>query len=200
MFICLSVWQKRDILIPTNLNWVFFMSTVSNTVTVTLQPNWSQIFSGETITVRCEIQGGGNTGWTYEWETPSSNNPPSRNEYRINRATVSDSGDYRCRGGSVTLTCSVDRSAGWTVFKWYRRSSDSSEAQVINGGRSNHIIRISEGGIYTCRGGRGKPEFFTEESNKVTIQKTGEFSHLFCNKTTHTLSTLPVYQYGRKET
>ncbi|XP_050931700.1 Fc receptor-like protein 5 [Lates calcarifer] len=187
---------------------VTIQKTVSNTVTVTLQPNWSQIFSGETITVRCEIQGGGNTGWTYEWETPSSNNPPSRNEYRINRATVSDSGDYRCRGrkdysftqwsnvirltvssdkpqaslradrtvrpagGSVTLTCSVDRSAGWTVFKWYRRSSDSSEAQVINGGRSNHIIRISEGGIYTCRGGRGKPEFFTEESNKVTIQKT----------------------------
>uniref|UniRef100_A0A4W6D7D4 Ig-like domain-containing protein n=1 Tax=Lates calcarifer TaxID=8187 RepID=A0A4W6D7D4_LATCA len=74
------------------------MSTVP--VTVTLQPNWSQIFSGEMIIVRCEIQGGGDTEWTYEWETTSSNNPPSHNEYRINRATVSDSGDYRCRGKS----------------------------------------------------------------------------------------------------
>uniref|UniRef100_A0A4W6EFY0 Ig-like domain-containing protein n=1 Tax=Lates calcarifer TaxID=8187 RepID=A0A4W6EFY0_LATCA len=75
------------------------MSTVSNRITVTLQPNWSQIFSGEMIIVTCEIQGGGDTGWTYEWETTSSNNPPSH-EYRINRATVSDSGDYRCRGKS----------------------------------------------------------------------------------------------------
>uniref|UniRef100_A0A669EY73 Uncharacterized protein n=1 Tax=Oreochromis niloticus TaxID=8128 RepID=A0A669EY73_ORENI len=26
--------------------------------TVTLQPSWTQIYSGETVTVRCEIQGG----------------------------------------------------------------------------------------------------------------------------------------------
>uniref|UniRef100_A0A4W6EFK0 Ig-like domain-containing protein n=1 Tax=Lates calcarifer TaxID=8187 RepID=A0A4W6EFK0_LATCA len=176
---------------------VFLMSTVSNSITVTLQPNWPLIYRGETITVRCEIQGGGDTEWMYEWTLAKLNTPPSHNEYRINRATESDSGDYRCKarseylltewsdkvrltvsrklkhlsfksvtsssetncaGGSVTLTCSVIRSAGWTVFKWYRRSSDSSEAQVINGIRSDHIIRISEGGIYTCRGGRGKPE------------------------------------------
>ncbi|GLD64741.1 obscurin-like protein, partial [Lates japonicus] len=38
--------------------------------------------------------------------------------------------------------------------------------------RSDHTTRISEGGIYTCRAGRGEPEFFTEESKKVTIQRT----------------------------
>uniref|UniRef100_A0A3B4U1Z1 Ig-like domain-containing protein n=1 Tax=Seriola dumerili TaxID=41447 RepID=A0A3B4U1Z1_SERDU len=75
-----------------------FLSTVSCRVTVTLQPNWSVIYRGEKITVRCEIQGGGDTGWTYEWRTPSSNNPPSHSEYTISRVTESHSGDYRCRG------------------------------------------------------------------------------------------------------
>uniref|UniRef100_A0A4W6EDC2 Immunoglobulin V-set domain-containing protein n=1 Tax=Lates calcarifer TaxID=8187 RepID=A0A4W6EDC2_LATCA len=48
------------------------------------------------------------------------NTPPSRNEYRINRATVSDSGDYRCRGRKdysltqwsnvirLTVSCKLD--------------------------------------------------------------------------------------------
>uniref|UniRef100_A0A3B4U0H3 Ig-like domain-containing protein n=1 Tax=Seriola dumerili TaxID=41447 RepID=A0A3B4U0H3_SERDU len=72
--------------------------TVSREVTVTLQPNWSVIYRGEKITVRCEIDGGGDTGWTYEWRTPSSNNPPSHSEYTISRVTESHSGDYRCRG------------------------------------------------------------------------------------------------------
>uniref|UniRef100_A0A4W6D6U0 Ig-like domain-containing protein n=1 Tax=Lates calcarifer TaxID=8187 RepID=A0A4W6D6U0_LATCA len=96
------------------------MSTVSNTVTVTLQPNWPQIYRDETITVRCKIQGGGDTEWTYEWEKNSYNKPPSRNEYRINRATESDSGDYRCRGRKdysltqwsnvirLTVSCKLD--------------------------------------------------------------------------------------------
>ncbi|GLD64740.1 obscurin-like protein [Lates japonicus] len=37
--------------------------TGSNRAVVILQPNWSEIYRGETITVRCEIQGGGDTGW-----------------------------------------------------------------------------------------------------------------------------------------
>uniref|UniRef100_A0A3P8PIV5 Immunoglobulin domain-containing protein n=1 Tax=Astatotilapia calliptera TaxID=8154 RepID=A0A3P8PIV5_ASTCA len=60
--------------------------------TVTLQPSWAQIYSGETVTVRCEIQGGEGAQWT---------------EYTISRATKSDSGQYSCRG---------KRSSSWT--KW----------------------------------------------------------------------------------
>uniref|UniRef100_A0A3B4U0E7 Ig-like domain-containing protein n=1 Tax=Seriola dumerili TaxID=41447 RepID=A0A3B4U0E7_SERDU len=71
---------------------------VSNTAVVTLQPNWTEIYRGETITVSCEIQGGGDTEWTYEWETNISLKPSNQHEYRISSASSSHSGDYRCRG------------------------------------------------------------------------------------------------------
>uniref|UniRef100_A0A4W6ESN4 Ig-like domain-containing protein n=1 Tax=Lates calcarifer TaxID=8187 RepID=A0A4W6ESN4_LATCA len=105
------------------------MSTVP--VTVTLQPNWPLIYRGETITVRCEIQGGGDTEWTYEWRPAKLNKPPSHNEYRNNRATVSDSGDYRCKARSeyfltewsdkVRLTVSLSVSSllrSKNIFQW----------------------------------------------------------------------------------
>uniref|UniRef100_UPI003AACC798 Fc receptor-like protein 5 isoform X2 n=1 Tax=Centroberyx gerrardi TaxID=166262 RepID=UPI003AACC798 len=71
---------------------------VANRAVVTLQPNWPQIYSGETITLRCEIQGGGDTDWEYEWRTTSSYKPPKQNEYRISSAYTTHSGDYSCKG------------------------------------------------------------------------------------------------------
>ncbi|XP_056224604.1 basement membrane-specific heparan sulfate proteoglycan core protein-like isoform X2 [Seriola aureovittata] len=175
-------------------------------VRVILQTYWSVIYSGEKITVRCEIQGGGGTGWTYEWRTPSSNNPPSRSEYTISRVTESHSGDYSCRGsrdyyltewsrvmrltvssdkpkatlradtttipagGSVSLTCSVDRSYSWK-YVWFRRTSVSSKAQTVRDTDQPNTV-ITQGGVYTCSGRRGQPEFFTQESSKVTIKET----------------------------
>ncbi|XP_039463815.1 obscurin-like [Oreochromis aureus] len=72
--------------------------TLPSKPTVTLQPSWTQIYSGETVTVRCEIQGGEGAQWTYEWRAAKLNTPPTSNEYRIIRATESDSGGYSCRG------------------------------------------------------------------------------------------------------
>ncbi|XP_047451863.1 putative high affinity immunoglobulin gamma Fc receptor IC [Mugil cephalus] len=180
---------------------------LSKVVTVILQPNWPKIFRGETITLRCEIQGGGGTQWTYEWKQDELNKPPTSREYRINGATESDSGGYRCRGrgnyyltewsdtirltvsanqpqasltvnnrvipagGSVTLTCSVEPSAGWR-FYWFRGGSEFSTAQTVTSGTSSTSVSVSEGGIYHCRGGRGDQEFFTADSDAVTIEET----------------------------
>uniref|UniRef100_A0A3P8PFY7 Ig-like domain-containing protein n=1 Tax=Astatotilapia calliptera TaxID=8154 RepID=A0A3P8PFY7_ASTCA len=78
-------------------------------------PSWTQIYSGETVTVRCDIQGGEGAQWTYEWRQNKLNTPPTSNEYRISSATESDSGGYSCRGrrtyiDSVTLTVSDSKS------------------------------------------------------------------------------------------
>ncbi|MEQ2182715.1 hypothetical protein GOODEAATRI_025146, partial [Goodea atripinnis] len=82
-------------------NKVFIQQTVPIKPTVVLQSNWSQIFRGENITLRCEIQGGGGAQWTYEWR-PTSRNSPSSNKYWIIRAA---SGRYSCRGtGNYLLT------------------------------------------------------------------------------------------------
>uniref|UniRef100_A0A3P8P330 Ig-like domain-containing protein n=1 Tax=Astatotilapia calliptera TaxID=8154 RepID=A0A3P8P330_ASTCA len=96
--------------------------TLSPLPVVTLYPNWSEIYRGETITVRCEIHGG-DTEWDYEWETNSIIKPPNQNEYRIISASSSNSGNYRCKGrmkssqrkttewsDSVTLTVSDSKS------------------------------------------------------------------------------------------
>ncbi|XP_039859344.1 leukocyte immunoglobulin-like receptor subfamily A member 3, partial [Simochromis diagramma] len=186
---------------------VIIQETVSNRITVTLQHSWSQIFTGETITLRCEIQGGEGKVWKYEWTAPNTNSPPTSSEYRISRVSVSHSGDYRCRGssdylltgwsdaftltvssskpratltaqssvipagGSVTLSCSVEGSAGWK-FDWFRRDSVSSKAQLMRGNEANRVISVSQGGLYHCRGGRGDPVYYTEDSSDVTVVET----------------------------
>uniref|UniRef100_A0A3Q2X3P7 Ig-like domain-containing protein n=1 Tax=Haplochromis burtoni TaxID=8153 RepID=A0A3Q2X3P7_HAPBU len=71
--------------------------------TVTLQPSWTQIYSGETVTVRCDIQGGEGAQWTYKWRPAKGNTPPTSNEYRISSAVESDSGGYSCRGTRTYL-------------------------------------------------------------------------------------------------
>ncbi|CAJ1086054.1 LOW QUALITY PROTEIN: uncharacterized protein LOC119911918 [Xyrichtys novacula] len=71
-----------------------------NKAVVTQNPNWSKIYSGETITLRCDIKGGEDTEWEYEWKTTSSSSfqPDKQKEYRIQPAYSSNSGDYQCRG------------------------------------------------------------------------------------------------------
>ncbi|XP_025760153.1 putative high affinity immunoglobulin gamma Fc receptor IC [Oreochromis niloticus] len=183
--------------------------TLPSKPTVTLQPSWTQIYSGETVTVRCEIQGGEGAQWTYEWRAAKLNTPPTSNEHRIIRATESDSGGYSCRGrrdyffsewsdiitltvsykpkaklradntavpvgGSVTLTCSVNpsSSSGWKYY-WYR-DEKSSEALTTQDAvfHSNGQISVSQEGLYRCRGGRGNPVYYTEDSQSVRIGKT----------------------------
>ncbi|XP_041841599.1 Fc receptor-like protein 5 isoform X2 [Melanotaenia boesemani] len=88
---------RRDTNFITSFsNTVFIQQTVSMKPTVVLQPSWTLIYRGETITARCEIQEGGGTQWTYEWRPTRLNRPPSSREHRIIRVT--DSGDYSCRG------------------------------------------------------------------------------------------------------
>uniref|UniRef100_I3K5E6 Ig-like domain-containing protein n=1 Tax=Oreochromis niloticus TaxID=8128 RepID=I3K5E6_ORENI len=85
------------------LKFVFICFLVTVLAAVKLQHSWSQIFTGETITLRCEIQGGEGKVWKYEWTAPNTNSPPTSSEYRISRVSVSHSGDYRCRGSSDYL-------------------------------------------------------------------------------------------------
>ncbi|PWA28911.1 hypothetical protein CCH79_00012820, partial [Gambusia affinis] len=63
--------------------------------TVTLHPDWP-VYRGETVTLRCEIQGGEETQWMYKWRPANKKNSPTSSEYRINRVSESDSGEYSC--------------------------------------------------------------------------------------------------------
>ena len=93
---------------------------------MTLQPNWTEVYRGERITLRCEITDGGDTEWEYEWRTTSSEKPPDQNKHSISFVTESHSGDYRCKGRKKHTQHS---STGW---------SDPIKLKVSDG-KSHHI-------------------------------------------------------------
>ncbi|XP_041635532.1 Fc receptor-like protein 5 isoform X2 [Cheilinus undulatus] len=176
---------------------------------VTLKSNWDQIFWGETITLRCEIEGSRETEWRYSWRTPQGDKWTTHNEYSISSTTTSDDGEYRCIGrtvhqqnshtkwskpfrltvtgyepqaqleseafpaeGSVTLICNVKPpSSGWS-FLWYR-GEKTSEIQITQDERypSNEQIRVTQGGLYWCRGVRGNPPYYTLFSDSVVTNR-----------------------------
>ncbi|XP_063325666.1 carcinoembryonic antigen-related cell adhesion molecule 5-like isoform X2 [Pelmatolapia mariae] len=184
--------------------------TFSNKVVVKGRPSWPQIFSGETISLTCEVQEGGETTeWEYRWRGPNQTTQWTHNNYWIFNVSESSSGDYMCKsrrrddsysstewseafnlsistdkpratltpestiipvGGNVTLTCSVGSSAGWK-YEWFRRDQNT-DVQMRTDDQQNRVIRVSEGGIYHCRGRRGNPVYYTDKSNDVTIEIT----------------------------
>ncbi|XP_030581353.1 uncharacterized protein LOC115777563 [Archocentrus centrarchus] len=179
--------------------------------------NWTQIFSGETITLTCEVQEGGEpTEWYYGWRVPRQTTQWTQSIYWTFRVFESSSGDYMCKsrrrddsysstewseaftlsvtsqpkaqlradntavpvGGSVTLTCSVNpssssSSSGWKYY-WYRdeKHSEPLTTQDAHKILSNGQIRVSQEGLYRCRGGRGDPVYYTEYSQSIRIGKT----------------------------
>ncbi|XP_040929670.2 Fc receptor-like protein 5 [Betta splendens] len=80
-----------------NSETIYLTVSVLNKVVVTLHPNWTQLFSGEKITVRCEIEDRGDTEWEYEWKTPKSIKASDQHEHTITVGS-SDSGGYSCKG------------------------------------------------------------------------------------------------------
>uniref|UniRef100_A0A3B3VLX2 Ig-like domain-containing protein n=1 Tax=Poecilia latipinna TaxID=48699 RepID=A0A3B3VLX2_9TELE len=74
-----------------------FLSLVSRKPSLILEPNWSQIYRGEKVTLTCEMQDDGGTQWTYEWRTTNGKTITS-SEHKTITATEFDSGEYSCRG------------------------------------------------------------------------------------------------------
>uniref|UniRef100_A0AAZ1XQH5 Ig-like domain-containing protein n=1 Tax=Oreochromis aureus TaxID=47969 RepID=A0AAZ1XQH5_OREAU len=77
-------------------------------------------------------------------------------------------------GGSVTLTCSVQSSDGWK-YEWFRNQRTS---EFPNRDQQNRDIRVSHGGIYSCRVTRGNPIYYTDISDDVIMKETPKFSNL----------------------
>ncbi|XP_072543885.1 cell adhesion molecule CEACAM5-like [Salminus brasiliensis] len=66
---------------------------------LSIKPN-NQVFRGESVTLRCDVQGGRVTEWTYSWNRSDYTHHASNTsqEYRISSVTEYDSGKYSCRG------------------------------------------------------------------------------------------------------
>ena len=61
--------------------------------TVTLKSNWTEFFSGEKFSLRCDIKSGESSDWEYSWFSNGVSKPEK--EHEIN---PSQSGNYTCKG------------------------------------------------------------------------------------------------------
>ncbi|XP_066578196.1 Fc receptor-like protein 5 [Amia ocellicauda] len=88
---------------------------------LTLQPDWTSVFTGETVTLRCQVQGAGDTDWRYRWyrgetqvhQTDSSTRDEGR--YTISSDSYYHSGDYTCEGVRSGNPSHSDRSSPVTL-------------------------------------------------------------------------------------
>uniref|UniRef100_A0AAR2LLX3 Ig-like domain-containing protein n=1 Tax=Pygocentrus nattereri TaxID=42514 RepID=A0AAR2LLX3_PYGNA len=73
--------------------------TALPTATLTVDPTWSPVFTGESVTLKCEIQSYSN--WRYQWYKGSSRTAVSQsqtNTFTIRSAADQDQDQYWCRG------------------------------------------------------------------------------------------------------
>ncbi|XP_045071153.1 uncharacterized protein LOC121559848 isoform X2 [Coregonus clupeaformis] len=68
---------------------------------LTIHPKSSQIFSGESVTLRCNIQRGEVTDWKYIWRKDVVDFLSKKHEYEISEVKMSDSGVYWCLGTHI---------------------------------------------------------------------------------------------------
>ncbi|KAI4887850.1 hypothetical protein NFI96_004298, partial [Prochilodus magdalenae] len=108
--------------LPQSAGWTFYWSkhtqspekkTITNTYTISsvrvsdgestkamvnIKPD-KQVFKGEPVTLRCDIQAGRDTEWTYSWYKDDRLYPNRRTqEFPISSVTESNAGKYTCRG------------------------------------------------------------------------------------------------------
>ncbi|XP_005755612.1 uncharacterized protein LOC102210425, partial [Pundamilia nyererei] len=101
---------------------------ISNKVVVKQQPNWPQIFRGETITLTCEVQEGGETTeWEYEWRGPRTPTQWTHNNDVTLRVSESSSGDYMCKSRRRDDSYS---STEWSEAFTLSISTDHPKAQI----------------------------------------------------------------------
>ncbi|XP_038150099.1 Fc receptor-like protein 5 [Cyprinodon tularosa] len=131
--------------------------------TVILQPNWPQIFRGETVTLRCEIHGGGGAQWTYEWR-PTSRNSPTSSEYRI---TAADRGEYRCRGRTDVFTITE-----WGVLRLDVSDFHPASSLLVTPDKVQHFI--SQSVTLSCSGNN-------TEWRLRRFTETGGLSDIHCS-------------------
>ncbi|KAL2079199.1 hypothetical protein ACEWY4_024943 [Coilia grayii] len=227
---------------------------------LTLEPNWTPIFTGESVSLTCSTEGEHGSTY-YRWEKTDKDSGRAdeirgweRNKmYNISKATETDSGSYTCitspshsrsnpvsltvadfptpkvtikspeapfyPGDKVTLSCDIAEQATWAQYFWYRdrvligkstplissdrpspvftgntvtlrcgmgqstgwrfywyRDTQTSDPVAQTGGDSYSIrsVRVSDGGQYWCRAGRGDPVYITEYSNAVWVNVTDD--------------------------
>ncbi|XP_053089506.1 basement membrane-specific heparan sulfate proteoglycan core protein-like [Pangasianodon hypophthalmus] len=191
----------------THYSDALWVNVIENPKPVVIIEPDTQVFRGETVTFRCDIQRGGDTEWTYSWNKNDHTLYPYRTtqEFSISSVENDHGGKYTCRGrrsdsqisktsdpvplsvsekpkpkltsdlkgaaltgNSVTLNCTLKlQSAGWK-FYWIK-DTQSTETETATPSYTISSVRVSDGGQYWCRAGKGNPVHYTHYSDALWV-------------------------------
>ncbi|KAF5890912.1 carcinoembryonic antigen-related cell adhesion molecule 5-like, partial [Clarias magur] len=74
-------------------------------------------------------------------------------------------------GNSVTLTCTLKpKSAGWKFY--WNKDTQITETETETSHYFIRSVRVSDGGQYKCRSGRGNPVYYTLYSDALWVNVT----------------------------
>ncbi|XP_062849701.1 hemicentin-1-like [Trichomycterus rosablanca] len=78
-------------------------------------------------------------------------------------------------GNLVLLYCELNPTAGWN-FYWYKHTQNTETETTTHPSYTIYSVSVSDGGQYWCRAGRGNPVYYTDYSNALWVNVTGESS------------------------
>ncbi|XP_072571143.1 Fc receptor-like protein 5 isoform X2 [Paramormyrops kingsleyae] len=97
-YTCRGQYRRRTVLSEMSNDISITVSAIPTAI-LTLESGWTEIFTTENVTLRCDLQGGP-TKWEYKWYKDGQEIPPygPGDKYTITKATLSNNGGYTCRG------------------------------------------------------------------------------------------------------
>ncbi|XP_046707404.1 carcinoembryonic antigen-related cell adhesion molecule 5-like isoform X2 [Silurus meridionalis] len=134
------------------------------------------VFSGEKVSFKCELQGEGDTEWTYSWYKNNNRNPPfsTTQEFSRDSVTDSDSGEYTCSGTrhSDSQSSEISDPVTLTVLKRPKPVVITTPGkQVFSGEKVNFKCELQGGGDT-----KWTYSWYKKDSREQPYRTTQEFS------------------------
>ncbi|XP_073669843.1 high affinity immunoglobulin gamma Fc receptor I-like [Paramisgurnus dabryanus] len=158
----------------------------SNPITVTVQKRptaqvsvWpdDRVFRGETVNLRCVINGGGVSSWQYSWYKDDSDIQQNKLQYyTIRSVSESDSGKYTCRGTETrgSIYSDISNAVTLTVSGSKPELTSDTEGSVLTGNTVTlkcHIDHWSTGWKFYWYNNTQNTEKTTTQTNSYTIHR-----------------------------
>uniref|UniRef100_A0A8B9JEQ4 Ig-like domain-containing protein n=1 Tax=Astyanax mexicanus TaxID=7994 RepID=A0A8B9JEQ4_ASTMX len=205
---CMVKFKKINILFGRTLNlarrscseilfsikYCFFSTEVPNAV-VSINPD-NQVFRGETVILRCDLQEGGGTEWRYNWYKNGNTvySDITSQEIRLSSVSESDSGEYACIGkiagtqryshysSAVILTVSVTTPSVTLIVSPSRSQHFTTDfLSLICEGQSDSTgwrvrrYSLSESKVSDCSSGWGSVTGSTCNISSLSTNDTGVY-------------------------
>ncbi|KAE8588645.1 hypothetical protein XENTR_v10022660, partial [Xenopus tropicalis] len=86
---------------------------------ISFSPNWTPIFTGESVTLSCNVAPTAQGNLGYSWYRDGQRIPGDQQSLVIQPAKVTDSGDYQCQAGASERSDSIrlDVNSNWLILQ-----------------------------------------------------------------------------------